>query len=182
MRASLLPASGLALALTACASPRAPAPSPVPPPVQRPAPPAGPVVTGERAPASWDVADLSPGEWRLREDAGAGSAQFGVPGQRAEAALSCSRGQLTLVRLAPNLSVGARHHLRVRTSYGEHHLPATHDTAGTPTLSATVGARSPMWDEVSYSRGRFVVEGSGVAPLIIPVRSELIHLLERCRT
>lgn len=181
MRASLLAASGFALALTACAAPRAPAPTP--PPVQRPVPsPVPPVVSSERAPDNWDVANLSPGEWRLRQDGSATSAQFGVAGGRAEAALSCERGQLTLVRLAQGLSVTPRHHLRVRTSYGEHHLPAVHDTGTTPALSATSSARSPMWDEVSYSRGRFVLEGSGVAPLILPVRAELIHLLERCRS
>jgi hypothetical protein len=46
---------------------------------------------------------------------------------------------------------------------------------------AELGARDTLLDAMGYSRGRFVVESSGVPTLVVPAWAEILRVAEDCR-
>jgi len=47
--------------------------------------------------------------------------------------------------------------------------------------TVALSARDPLFDAIAFSRGRFVVTGTGVSPLIIPAWPEAARSIEDCR-
>ena len=43
------------------------------------------------------------------------------------------------------------------------------------------GAADPLWDQIIYSRGRFLIEGTRQSPIIVPARAEVARVIEDCR-
>ncbi|MES2754161.1 MAG: hypothetical protein V4659_05805 [Pseudomonadota bacterium] len=168
-------AAALLLVLASCASPR-PAPPPpvvVPPrPVVTPPPPVG---------SDWRDWPLTPGSWSYAQDARDSIARFGRAGFDAELTLRCERNlrQIQLARRAePGASAAT---LTVRTSSLLRPL-AAQPTGGTPSyVAVTLGANDALLDAMGFSRGRFVIEQAGRAPLVIPAWPEILRVTEDCR-
>ncbi|WP_343520792.1 hypothetical protein [Sphingomonas sp.] len=48
-------------------------------------------------------------------------------------------------------------------------------------LFATLPANDQLVDAMGYSRGRFIVETPGMAPLVVPAWAEVLRVVEDCR-
>ncbi len=160
----------LSLSMTACV-PRAPAPAPAPPPVPAPPPPAPPPAPPSPPPADWRDAPLSPGDW---SDGGGGTvAAFGA-GARPDFAVRCDgAGRISLARAG-----AAGRSIVIRTTFGERSLPAAGQASETV---ATLAASDQLLDQIAFSRGRFLVQVDGAAPLILPAWPEPARVIEECR-
>lgn len=167
--------------LASCVAPsRAPAPAPTPSPAASaptPAPASAPAA--ERFAGDWSAAPLAPGEWQHQGGNGRSVATFGAP-QGALVELSCASGTITLARAASTAPSGAAY-LNVRSSFAERRLPVPQLDAAARRLRAQLPAADPLWDQIIYSRGRFVIEAPGHAPLVIPTRPEVARVIEDCR-
>lgn len=169
-------AASIALLLAGCVPPPKPAPPvrPAPTPAVRPTPP--PVAAPPLA-ADWNEWPFTPGDWAYRKDGVGSIALFGPPGADALLTLRCDR-----TRGAMYLSV---------------HGPGDAATIRTTTLSRSIALRSTggdagyvasqfaptdaMLDAMVFSRGRFVVERAGSAPLVVPPYAEIGRVIEDCR-
>ncbi|MBO9713178.1 hypothetical protein [Sphingomonas sp.] len=181
-----LPVAGLIAAaalLAGCsavpAPPPQPAPAPLPPPRPAPQPAPAPAPTPPLA-ADWRDWPATQGTWAYRQDARGSIALFGQVGSDAELTLRCDRerGQLYLARrIAPGTG-DAR--LMIRTTS----LARTLDAAAVGDgvyAAATLATRDALLDAIAYSRGRFAVEGGGLAPLAVPAWAEIGRVVEDCR-
>lgn len=176
-----LSSSAIVLMLGSCVGTPAPVPAPARPPVAaspRPSLPAGPAA--ERFAGDWSVADVPVAEWRYSRQGGISAARLiGSSATDVRAMLSCEGGNISIIRPG-DLPMDIATVMTVRTSAGERRLPlmANHSNR---TIYATLPARDPMWDQIAYSRGRFVIEATMQAPLLAPVRPELLRVIEDCR-
>ncbi len=176
MRYKLAAAASIALLLAGCVPPPKPAPvvAPAPPPVVRPSPP--PVVTPP-LPANWNDWPFTPGDWVYRKDGVGSIALFGPPGGDAMLTLRCDR-----TRGAIYLSVhgpGDAATIRTTSLTRSISLRPTGGDAGYVASQLTPG--DAMLDAMVFSRGRFVVEREGVAPLVVPPYAEIGRVIEDCR-
>lgn len=169
-------AASIALLLAGCVPPPKPAPEvrPAPPPVVRPSPP--PVVTPPLG-ADWNDWPFTPGDWAYRKDGVGSIALFGPPGGDALLTLRCDR-----TRGAMYLSVhgpGDAATIRTTTLTRSILLRPTGGDAGY--VASQVVPSDAMLDAMAFSRGRFVVERAGAAPLVVPPYAELGRVIEDCR-
>ncbi|MBX9883228.1 MAG: hypothetical protein K2X73_14805 [Sphingomonas sp.] len=153
----------LLVPLAGCVAPPTSAPAPrvatTPPPAPRPAPAPAPLAT------DWRDWSLTPGAWRYAD----GVASFGAPGaDRLE--LRCAAGRQLMVT-RPGSGAGT---VTLRTTSGTRTFAAA---GGTITLAAN----DPGIDAMGFSRGRFVLEQNGAAPLVVPVAPEVLRVAEDCR-
>ncbi len=163
--------------LASCVAPQAtPAPAPAPTPAPVATPPA-PQPVRDRYAGDWTTADLSAGEWARQTDQRSGKARaiFGDDAM----SIICRSGQITLNRhgIVP---AEAAIQLRVRSSFGERVVPARYDMASR-NLYLALPASDQLWDQMLYSRGRFLVEASSQPPLLVPTRPEIARVIEDCR-
>ena len=107
------------------------------------------------------------GEWTLRAMPGGTEANFA-----GRFALRCERASGRIIMQRLDLPAGAAGPMVVSTD------GTTRGFVGT-TVALTAG--DPLFDAIAFSRGRFVVTGSGVAPLIIPAWPEAARSIEDCR-
>lgn len=185
-RSLLLPLAFLPL-LASCVAPRTPAPAPAPAPTPapvRPMPAPPPVV--DRYQGDWSVDDLTPGEWGpVVAEMGPGTATSAFTGAagRTLARITCAGSEVILSRdglVAADRAVG----MSVRTSFAQRDLTVRAvllDAPNSYRLNAILPARDALWDQISYSRGRFLIEATGMAPLILPTRPEVARVIESCR-
>ncbi|RYY46945.1 MAG: hypothetical protein EOP59_02020 [Sphingomonadales bacterium] len=177
MRRLFLASSAL-LALASCSAPQivpqsAP-PAPVPVPTRAPVPqsvPARPLA------ADWRDWPLTPGNWVYRQEERGSVALYGRTGMDADLTLRCdrARGRLFLSRRSD-----AGGDLTIRTSTDRKTLTAQ-ATGGNPAYVAVeLAPRDPLIDSIGFSRGRFVVQGSG-ADLVLPSWPEILRVAEDCR-
>ncbi len=174
-RITLVIALGL---LGSCVAPQAtpqPAPAPAPATVA-PAPTPRPV--SDRYAGDWSTADLSPGEW-ARQTAGRTGESRAIFGDGA-LSIACSAGQIRLSRQGI-IPADAAIQFRMRSSFGERALPARYDMTSR-SLYLTLPASDALWDQIIYSRGRFLVEASFQLPLLVPTRPEVARVIEDCRS
>lgn len=159
---ALAPSLALALALAACV----PAPRVAPPP---PAPAPVPVATPSPAPlaADWRDWPLTPGDWRYRRDGTASVATYGTATPLLS--LRCDPAARTVML---TLATTADAPATLRTSTTRRTL------AGAVT---TLAATDPLLEAMGFSRGRFVVEQPGSAPLVVPAWAEIERVTEDCR-
>lgn len=169
--------------LASCVAPSAPAP---PAPAPRPAPAPTPAPSFPTAPATvdryagdWSVADVAPGEWSYARDARSSTARFAAGNGPALASISCAAGQVTLSRTGV-IPADIAAVLNIRNSFAERQLPIRVDMAAR-SLTATLPASDPLWDQLIYSRGRFLIEATRQTPLIVPTRPEVARVIEDCR-
>ncbi|MBY9064223.1 hypothetical protein K7957_14875 [Sphingomonas yunnanensis] len=163
-----------ALVLAAgCVPQVTPPPPPAPALSPAPAPPA-PAPAPTPLAADWQDWPRTPGTWRYARDAAGTMASFGVGGA-AVATARCDRAAraMTLTRIG-----GVRAPLTVRTSATTRTLPAAAVVNG---AAATLPASDRLLDAMVFSRGRFTLEQSGSAPLVLPPWAELARVIEDCR-
>ena len=158
--------------IASCVAPRAPVAT-APPPAPAANPHLVPAPIADHYAGDWSVDDLSPGEWQYGGANGAEMASFSNPTGHGELTLACLGTMIAIGRSGAGASSPA---ITIRTSYGERRVAA----AGTSAMW-TLPARDALWDQIAYSRGRFLVEVSGHAPLIVPVYSEVNRVIEECR-
>lgn len=177
--AFLLPLT-IAAALAGCAAPEivpqparpVPVAAPTPAPAPRPTPTPGPVA------ADWRDWPVTPGNWVYRQDDRGSIALFGRVGEDAELTLRCDRARARIYLSRRGEAAGS---LVVRTSSTLRALTAQ-STGGTPAYFAVdLAPRDPLLDAIGHSRGRFVVETAGMAPLVIPSWGEILRVIEDCR-
>lgn len=166
--------------LAACAAPPPPQVSapvraaPVAPP---PAPPAPP------PPADWRDAGQSPGTWRWSiSTAGRSTASFGQAGQAPLVTLSCDRPTRTTIlwTTGPALPLTGEPLPLVLTTTDTRRLMSATPSAGGG-LSVRFAPGDPLLDGIAFSRGRFMLESAGSAPLYLPSWPELSRVIEDCR-
>jgi hypothetical protein len=172
-----IPALAAMLALGSCTAntppPRAalpPVAAPLPPP---PPPPAAP-------PAHWADAPQTPGEWRYGAGETGSSASFGRAGGIAEFTLSCDQASrvVTLWRAGESPQPA---YIRVLAETQSRLLDASAGGAKAPGLLASLAANDRLLDAMALSRGRFALETSGLATLILPAWTEVSRVIEDCR-
>jgi len=165
----------LPLAATSCSPQRELPPQPAPRSQQRPMPPP-PAPPLPPAPRDWADLPLTPGGWTYAGDGGStSSATFGSPGSPAFR-LYCE-GPTRSVFLQ-RFGVAASRTMAVRTSFGARNLAID---PGAQLATATLTARDPFLDNLMFSRGRFSVEVTGLAMLVIPSWAEPARVVEDCR-
>jgi hypothetical protein len=169
-------ATSAALLLAGCVPPPAPPPvaRPAPPPVAQPSPP--PVVTPPLA-SDWNQWPFTPGDWAYRTDGVGSIALFGPVGADALLTLRCDRTRGTMY-----LSVqGPGDAATIRTTTLTRSIPlrATGGDAGY--VASQLAPSDAMLDAMVFSRGRFVVDRVGGAPLVVPPYAELGRVIEDCR-
>ena len=154
----------LALGLAGCVKPPQPAPTPSPAPVVTPRP----VPAPPPPPANWLDRPATPGAWSWRQDGGQSLASFTGNGA-VLFALVCDPARRT-VTLRGN-AAGGNAPLVITTTSTRRIL------SGEPAL----GAGDPLLDAMAFSRGRFMVEGTGASPLYLSSAPELSRVIEDCR-
>ena len=169
-------AASLALLLPGCVPPPKPAPvvKPAPPPVAPPAPP--PVVTPPLS-ADWNDWPFTPGDWAYRKDGVGSIGLFGPPGGDALLTLRCDR-----TRGAVYLSVqGPGDAATIRTTSLSRSIALRPTGGETGYVAAQFVPNDAMLDAMVFSRGRFVVQRAGIAPLVVPPYAEIGRVIEDCR-
>ncbi len=165
------------VAVTAPLPPRTPsAPRPAVPPAPRATAPG----------TDWRDAPMPAGNWVWSGHASGSAARFGADGQPPVAVLQCDRadGQ---VRLAVPIDAQAAQYPGARaasittsTSTGAATAkPGTIDGQTMLTIALPAGDR--MLDAMAFSRGRFRVTITGMAPVILPSWAEVGRVVEDCR-
>jgi hypothetical protein len=168
---TLLAASAAGAMAVSCAPPPAlpatppplPAPLPAPPPPPPPAP----------APLGWQDAPLSPGDWSYSGQSGIHEATFASPGGPLFALRCEPGGQIAMLR--PGASAAT---MTVVTSYGQRSLPSF---GNEDQSTARLAAADPLFDQIVFSRGRFLVRIAGGGDLILPSWPEPARVVEECR-
>lgn len=165
------------LALGGCVS--APAPQPAPP-VAVPLPAPSPMPAPPPPPSSdWRDWALTPGNWTYREDSRGSVALFGRVGADAELTLRCDTGRGRIYLSRRGEGAGS---LTVRTTSLVRQLSVQPVGTTPPYLAAELGVRDSVLDAIGFSRGRFVVEASGLPTAVVPAWAEILRVLEDCRS
>lgn len=174
--------AGLAVPLLAscAAAPRPVAAPSASPPLWHPAPVAAPPPVTDRFAGDWSIADLSAGEWYLRREARGTSAVFSTQGSDIVIALRCDDRSLVISR-AVSSAIRDDGTLTIHTSFADRTLSARVTSGAHPMLVAIVPASDTLFDQMIYSRGRFLVEATREPPLIVPTRPEIARVVEDCR-
>ncbi|WP_317974458.1 hypothetical protein [Novosphingobium pituita] len=129
---------------------------------------------------------LTPGAWRYQPAAGGGVALFGAPGAAPMLSLRCVRagGQVILERAAPNGAgtnqVGGLP-ATITTTSMQRPLIAEPNASGSAALVMAFPARDSLLDAMAFSRGRWMVEVTGLPSLIVPAWAEVGRVIEDCR-
>ena len=71
--------------------------------------------------------------------------------------------------------------ITVRSSFAERRLPIHSASQTDRRLTTRLPARDPVWDQIVYSRGRFLIEATMQQPIIVPTRAEVARVIEDCR-
>lgn len=173
---SLLAASGLVLLAGCVPAPSTPPPAPAPRPVSAPAPVAPrPTPTPS---ADWRDWPLTPGDWRYRAAPGGGLATYGVAEASPVVRLRCD---VATRRVTIALAGAAPATLTLRTSSVVRAVPAALEPGTPGAIALSFAANDSFLDALGYSRGRFVIEGTGLPTLVIPAWPEILRVVEDCR-
>jgi len=121
-------------------------------------------------------APLTPGDWSYA----GGVARFG-DAATVRLTMACEAGQVALGYYGPAAAPAA---MTVRTETMERAIgqvvpgPAA---AGAPQLVGRIPARDPLLDAMAFSKGRFALEVTGGAALLVPAYPEVTRVIEDCR-
>ncbi|RVU03849.1 hypothetical protein EOE18_13365 [Novosphingobium umbonatum] len=163
----------LTLTLAACTVP--PAAPPAPAPVvaaPRPAPP--PVAQ----PLDWQSAPVAEGHWQLDTGHRPAQARFAAPSQQLTAQCS-SDHRFVQITLHASHSAPLTPTLAITTSRGQRVLDASLLEGSRLLVNLPVGEK--LLDAIAFSRGRWMVEVPGLAPLILPATPEFGRVVDDCR-
>ena len=162
-----------AAAMLASCAPRPAPPAPTPPPRPAPSPSAPPPLPAP--PVDWRDAPLSPGDWTYRggPDDPQPSATF--QSQQLAFVLRCERNREIMI----GVSGAQAPAFTIRTTYGERRLPAT--PVRFEGVLASLAPSDSLFDQMAFSRGRFLVQPDGGPALILPAWPEIARVVEDCR-
>jgi hypothetical protein len=165
----------MALIVSCVPQPSAPPPAPVRPTV-RPVP--HPVQSP--APADWRDAPQTAGIWRWGVVNGRSTASFGPANGQPLASIACTQAR-DAVEIAVAGPADGSTPIVVTTADLRRTLSS--DPARSPIgwLVAALVPRDPLLDSVAFSRGRFMLETTGSAPLFLPSWPEISRVIEDCR-
>jgi hypothetical protein len=163
-------------ALAACVPASVPPAPPPAPPAAEPAAPAPPVPTAPRY-DNWADAPQTPGTWRYEARSGFTEAAFIGPDSGARMRLRCLADNRMIQLSLPESGV-TNPQVTIRTQTATRTLQA--QPAGRETLVA-LAARDGLLDAMAFARGRFAVEGMGLASLYLPSWPEVARVIEDCR-
>ena len=164
----------LIVALAACGRVVPPA---APPPVSTPTPRPNPAPVLPPPPAvSWDREPATPGTWRHRLAGRDSIAEFVGNDGRMRFQLACTSDKT--VELAMIGSVADARTMTVRTRTVDRSL---NSSAAESSVIARLSGRDPLLAAMAYSRGRFMVEPAGVAPLYLPAWPEVTRVVDDCQ-
>ncbi|MCW1401683.1 hypothetical protein OKA06_04850 [Novosphingobium sp. MW5] len=171
-----LAVSMLAFALAGCAGSPKPRPKyqPVPQPEQlRPVRPAPTTPVAPRPPAAdWRDQPRTAGDWSWSRDGQFSIARYG---RLFSVACSLSDRRIALMLASPAASSQP---MVVTTTSARRALSAEPEGGQ---LTARLPASDPLIDAMAFSRGRFMVEAGGTAPLYLPSWPEITRVAEDCR-
>jgi hypothetical protein len=153
-------------------APEPPRPVPAPAPTPAPAPPPPPPRSAE-----WRDWPLTPGAWTYRPDSRGGTALYGRANAEPDFSIRCDRERQRLYLTRAGSASGP---LTIRTTSTLRSV-AFRPAGGTAGSTADLGARDSLIDAIGYSRGKFVVEGGGTQPLVLPAHAEILRVAEDCR-
>lgn len=158
-----------AMAMLASCAPRPAPPALAPPPLPPRLPPPAPTLP---PPADWRDGPLSPGDWSHSEESAIPRATFTSPGGPLFS-LRCEPGRrITLFRLSGGGPI------TIVTSFGERTLTGS---GNGDQVAATLAASDPLFDQMVFSRGRFLVRAVGGGELVLPSWPEPARVIEECR-
>ena len=173
MRLTRAGALGAAAAVAASCAPRPAPPAPAPPPpIYRPPPPA-PAPPPPTA-ADWRERPLAPGDWSYSSASGIHEATFASPDGPLFAMRCTASRQIVLMRMG--VTGGA---MTIVTSFGERAIAGV---GGPDQATATLAASDALFDQLVFSRGRFLVRTAQGGDLILPAWPEPARVIEECRT
>lgn len=172
--------------LASCVAPRGATPAPAPSapssaaaPAPAPAHPVPRPTANDRYQGDWSVADLGPGDWRYRREGAASAAHFGLANEGTQAMIRCEGGMVTLSRMGV-IPADIAAFINVRSSFSERQLPIR-SAAGGWLTAVELPASDPLWDQIIYSRGRFLIEATRNEPKLVPTRPDVARVIEDCR-
>ena len=121
---------------------------------------------------------MTPGDWTYRAVAGGSEASFVDRGGHARMIVTC--GKVTRLVTLSRISTAPASSLSFWTTSTPRDLPARFDVNAQRVI-AQVGAQDPLLDAIVFSRGRFAVSMPGSPALVLPVGTEVDHVVEDCR-
>ena len=124
---------------------------------------------GARVAITGQDAALAAGDWSYGTAGGTAQAVFGGPAGPLFALRCLPGGRIALLRPGG----GA---LTIVTSFGARSLAGAGAEGGAELPSA-----DPLFDQIAFSRGRFLVRAAGAADLVLPTWAEPDRLIEDCR-
>ncbi|MBT0668615.1 hypothetical protein HT136_09565 [Novosphingobium profundi] len=173
-----IPVLALAALASGCVPPpaSAPAPAPAPTPAAQPVRPAPlPAATALPSPSNWRDAPITPGTWAWTPSGPRSVANFAAGAF--EMRCDTQSATITLFRRANAAGAGPAS-MAITTMSGTQTLAAQ---VRQGYFTATLPARSPLLDQMAFSRGRFAVAVSGQPTLYIPSWTEVSRVIEDCR-
>lgn len=173
-RSLALAAALLAFTLAGCASTPKPKHHPTPQPEQvRPARPVPSTPVAPRPPAAdWRDQPRSMGDWSWSRDG-----QFSIARYGRLFSVACSLSDRRIALMLA-ISVPSPQPMVVTTTSTRRALSAEPEGGQ---LTARLPASDPLIDAMAFSRGRFMIEAGGTAPLYLPSWPELTRVAEDCR-
>jgi hypothetical protein len=161
-----------AMAMVAACAPR-PAPAPLPVPAPPAPPPPAPTPAAPAPTADWRDGPVAQGDWSYTNASGIPEAVFASPGGPLFA-LRCEPGaQIVLFRMGMPAGV-----MTVVTTFGERRLASF---GNVDQANVRLSAADPLFDQIAFSRGRFLVRIEGAGSLVIPSWAEPARVVEDCR-
>ena len=167
----------VALLIVGCVPRVAPPVRPTPAPPQPSAPPT-PVAAAPTG--DWRDWPITPGDWVYRQDARGSIALFGARGADADFTIRCDRAarQVYLSRKGTAPAATAMTIVTTSQTRALRSLP----TGGTPPyMAASLQPNDTLLDAIGFSRGRFLVEHTGLPILVVPAWAEVLRVTEDCR-
>jgi len=160
-------------------------PAPYPTPTVRPAPvPAQPsraLPPASPARGDWRDAPYTAGGWRYQPEGNGTSARFIEPSGAVLATLRCDRaGRTVTLSRAGDARTAVPASITTSTGIGQFSAaPATQ--GGMAAVAITFAASDRQLDAMAFSRGRFMMEVSGLPTLVLPAWAEVGKVIEDCR-
>ena len=138
----------------------------------------GPLQAQAPATADYSYWPVSAGSWTYRAVPGGSEASF-VDGMGiGRMIIAC--GKVTRLVTLSRISAAPASSLSIWTSSALRNLPSRFDQASGRVI-AQVGAVDPLLDAIALSRGRIAVSMPGSPAFVLPVGTEIDHVVEDCR-
>jgi len=165
-------------------------PAPQPSAAPRPRAEAEPVAP---PPADWRDAPLTKGAWGWHaapadSPPASSYAEFAAP-RRVHVVIACDwpHGRVGIMRIAPAAEAGGLLSVTTSTTRRQitlapaQNLPGTTTSADLARVGAMLDAGDRLLDALALTRGRFVLEFAGSAPLYLPADTAISRVVEDCR-